>query len=81
MNAAHRFVADRGAIPIRELGTWCRRGHSFIYRAIGRGELRMFGPGRVTADSVIAWYGRYENGIDPVRPVPVGGLYETEVSR
>jgi hypothetical protein len=60
MNAAEKFVGDRGAIPIRELGAWCGRGHSFIYCAIGRRELRKFGPGKVTADSVIAYYAKHE---------------------
>jgi hypothetical protein len=81
MNAAERFVEGRGAVPIQDLAKWCGRSASFVYRAIGRGELRIFTPGRVTADSVVDWYRRYEGTPDAVRDEPVGGLYSQEVSR
>ena len=60
MNAAQRFVADRGALPVREVAEWLSRGHSYVYQLIGNGDLRQIGPGRVTADSLVEFYGRYE---------------------
>lgn len=62
MNAAERFVGDRLAVSIRELGAALGRGHSFVYAAIARGELRKAGPGRVTSDSVLEFYRRFEGG-------------------
>jgi hypothetical protein len=62
MSAVEKLVAGRGAIPISELAAWCGRTRSYVYRAIGRGHLRMFGTGRVTADSVIAWYASFNEG-------------------
>lgn len=64
MNAAERLVAGRLAVTIRELGLWLGRGHDFVYRAIGRGELQMFGRGRVTADSVLRFYAKHDQGGD-----------------
>ena len=61
MNAAERFVADRGAIPIREVGEFLSRGHSYVYTLIGRGELRQITAGHVTADSLIEFYTRLDN--------------------
>jgi hypothetical protein len=60
MNAAERFVDGRGAIPIREVGEFLARRSSWIYAAIGRGDLRQITPGRVTADSVIDFYAKHE---------------------
>jgi hypothetical protein len=69
MSAVHSFVAGRGAIPIREVAAWIDRGHSYVYALVGRGQLRMFGPGKVTADSVIEFYrsiDSYRGGADEV---------------
>lgn len=62
MSAVHAFVAGRGAISIRELAAWLDRGHSYVYALVGRGQLRMFGPGKVTADSVVEFYHSFEGG-------------------
>lgn len=62
MSAAERLVAGRGAIPIAELAAWLCRTRRYVYTLIGRGSLRMFGPGRVTADSVLELYAQYEGG-------------------
>jgi hypothetical protein len=70
VNAAHRFVADRGAIPIQELAAWVDRSARYVYCAIGRGDLRMFGPGKVTADSVLSWYASFDKH-DPECPEPL----------
>lgn len=60
LNAAEKFAAGRGAIPIREVGEFLGRGHSHVYRLIGRGDLRQITPGRITADSLIEFYSRFE---------------------
>lgn len=87
MNAAERFVMGRGAVSVRELGLWLGRGHSYVYALIARGELRMFGPGRVTADSVIEFYTRHEGGAanevkqSTSSAVPVAALHRRESGR
>jgi hypothetical protein len=62
VNAARAFVAGRGAVSIREVGAWFGRGHSWVYLAIARGQLRKAGPGRVTADSIVELYDSFEGG-------------------
>lgn len=57
-----KLIAGRVAVPIREVGEWVGRGHSFVYLAIGRGELVKVGQGRVSADSVARWYEKAEAG-------------------
>ena len=74
MNQAEKFVDGRGAIPIREVGEFLSRGHSYVYVLIGKGELRQITPGHVTADSLIEFYARFEGGaaygVNPSRTVP-----------
>lgn len=78
MSAARDFAAGRGAIPIPEVARFLSRSVAHVYRAIGRGELRFMGAGRVHADSLIEFY---EGGAaDEVKkststaPVPVAGI-------
>jgi hypothetical protein len=63
MNAAELFVAGRGAIRIRELALWADRSVRYLYAEIGRGSLAMFGPGKVTADSVVRWYEKQDKAV------------------
>lgn len=56
-----KLIAGRIAVPVKEVGALLGRGHSYVYREIGRGTgLRMFGPGKVTADSLAQWYAKVE---------------------
>jgi hypothetical protein len=64
VNAAESFAIGRGALTVREVSDFLRRGHSYVYRLIGRGDLRMLGPGRITADSLIEFYARHENRVE-----------------
>lgn len=67
MNAAEAFVAGRGAVRITELAKWADRSVRHLYEQIGRGTLRMFGPGKVTSDSIVEWYGTFQGGGADVR--------------
>jgi hypothetical protein len=66
MNAAARFVAGRGAIPIREAAEFFSRGNTYIYQLIGRGDLRQLTAGHVTADSLVEFYSKFEES--PAQP-------------
>ena len=58
VRAAEKFVAGRGAVPIQEVGHFLRRGHSDVYALVGRGELRLVGPDRVAADSLVEFHAK-----------------------
>jgi hypothetical protein len=55
-----KLIAGRIAVPVKEVGTLLGRGHSYVYREIGRGALVQVGPGKVSADSLAQWYARFE---------------------
>lgn len=62
MSRLERLIGDRVAVPIVEVEKWIGRGHSYVYRAIGRGDLRKFDAGQITAASLIEWCARIEAG-------------------
>ena len=56
-----KLIAGRIAVPIREVASWAGRSVRFMCAEIGRGTtLQMFGPGKVTADSVARWLAKME---------------------
>lgn len=55
-----KLIAGRIVIPVKEVGALLGRGHSYVYREIGRGALVQVGPGKVSADSLARWYAKAE---------------------
>jgi hypothetical protein len=55
-----KLIAGRIAVGVKEVGALLGRGHSYVYSAIGRGELVKVGPGKVSADSLARWYAKAE---------------------
>jgi hypothetical protein len=82
VSAARDFTAGRGAIPIPEVARFLSRSVAHVYRALGRGELRFMGAGRVHADSLIEFYeGGAANEVKQVtsRAVPVAAPHHREI--
>lgn len=78
-NDVDRLIGDRIAVPIMEVGKWCGRGYAFVYRAIGRGDLRKFSAGLVTSDSLRRW--AIEGAAPQERePVLVSPAFERSIS-